>query len=473
MRKTVFTICGLLFSGWSFSQSAWSLQQCIDHALKNNISIKQSDITAQINEVNLTQSKANPLPSLNGGITHTYNIGQTIDRYTNTFANSTVLSQNFYLSSQLTLWSGMTQYNTIKRNQYTYLASKETLEQQKNDLSLNVATSFLQVVYNQELLKVAENQVKISKEQLERTEKQAAAGVVAQSNVYDIKAQLANDEYTYTTSSNNYAISILTLKQLLNLDSLNNFEIIRPDLEVVSGDLMTMKVSDIYQGALKTQHKIRSAELTLLSSEKNLQAARGKISPTLSFNASIGTGFSGLAKDITGVKITGVDTIGATVGGGLPQYVVRPHYTSETKPKAFNNQFKDNVNKSVGFTLSVPLFNGLSTYSSVKTAKLQLLNSKYGYDLSKQQLYKTIAQAYADAQAALNKYGAAKSSFEAAKLSFGFTEQKFNAGAMNSFDYSTAKNRLLKAQADVLNAKFDYIFKLKVLDYYQGKPLTF
>jgi outer membrane protein len=473
MKKIFFIILTGLSAKFALAQTGMTLQQCIDQALKNNLSIKQSEINVQMNGVSADQAKAGILPSLNGGATHTYNIGKNIDRYTNTFANSTVLSQNFYLSSQVTLWSGMAQYNNIRQSEYAYKASKETLEQLKNDVSLNVATYFLQVIYNEELMKVAQNQVKITKEQLDRTEKMAEAGSVAKSNVFDMKAQLANDEYTYVSTQNSYNISILNLKQLLYLDSVNNFSIARPDLEVMPADLMSLKVSDIYQEALRNQHRIKSAEYTMMSSEKSLAAARGKVSPTISFSASVGTGYSGLAKTVTGYESTGLYNVYATSNGTPivdPTEIVFPSGYVNTP---FKDQFKNNVNKSIGFSLNVPLFNGLSTYSTVKNAKLQMLNSKYSYDLNKQQLYKTIAQAYADAQSSLNKYTAAKAALDASGTAFTYTEQKYSVGAISAFDYSTAKNRLMKSQADVLNAKFDFIFKLKVLDFYQGKPLTF
>ena len=448
----------------------WNLQACIDYAQRNNLSLRQTDITSDINQLNLKQSKATILPSLNAGANHTYNIGRTIDRYTNTFANSTVLSENFFVATQITLWSGLTQYNNVKKFEYTWMAGKENYEQQKNDLALNVATSFLQVVFNQELLTVSEEQVKISKLQLERTQKLAIAGSLAESNVYDIKAQLANDEFSYTTSSNNLNLSILALKQLLYLDSLNSFSIEKPDFNLSAADLAAYNPQDIYESALKNQHKIKSAEYTLLSAEKNLSFSIGKVSPTLTFNGSVGTGYSGLAKDVLGATLTGRQISGYTSNFDT---VFTPVYTLNTRPTPWNRQFSDNVNKSVGFTLNFPIFNGLNNYTAIKTARLQVLNSKYGYDIARQQLYKTIVQAFADAQAALNKFASAKLALEASGLSFSYAEQKFNAGVLNSFDYMNAKNRVLKTKADMLNAKYDYIFKLKVLDYYQGKPLTF
>jgi outer membrane protein len=470
MKKITIAFILSFISFGGFSQS-WNLQQCIDYALKNNLSLKQSQINTDINKVNYNQSKASILPSVNAGGNHTYNMGQTIDRYTNKFANSTVLSENFYAQAQVTLWSGMQQYNNVKRNQYTLMSSQETYEQQKNDLALNVATSFLQVVYNTELLKVSEQQVKISQQQLDRTQKLVDAGATAMSSFYDIKAQLATDQYGLVTAQNNYNLALLALKQLLYLDSLNSFTIEKPAFELTAADLAAYQPSDIYQTALKTQHKIKSAEYSLMSAEKNLSYSRGRISPSLSFAGTLGTGYSGLDKTIVSESISGIQDAGLYTQSG--EHVYAPTFNTVTKNTAWGKQLDNNLNKSLAFTLSIPIFNGLSTYSGVQTAKLQMLNNKYGYDIAKQQLYKTIVQAYADAQGALNKYTSAKVAYETSMQSFGYAEQKFNAGTINSFDFNNSKNRTLKTETDMLNAKYDFIFKLKVLDYYQGKPLTF
>ena len=470
MKKIILTFLSVLVLFKLEAQTKWTLQQCIEQALKNNISLKQTEITSEISELNYNQSIAGILPSLNAGANHTYNIGRTIDRYTNTFANSNILSQNFYLSSQVTLWSGMSQYNAIKQNQYTLLASKENLEQQKNDLSLNVATSFLEVIYNRELIKVAQSQVNITSLQLERTQKLVEGGTLAKTTLFDIKAQLANDEYTFTSAQNNYNISMLALKQLLNIDTLNNFDIETPNLDVVQNDLMSKSVAEIYLIALGNQHNIKSAEYALFANEKGLASAKGRLSPTLSLSGSIGTGYSGLAQQLVSTSFAGYNPIGFT---SKFDTVYTPYYETVTRKKSFADQFKDNINKSVGLQLSIPLFNGLQNYTAIKTAKLQLLNSKFTYDMRKQQLYKAITKAYADAEASLNKYLAAKSALTSAEEAFTYTQQKFSAGAISVYDFSLAKNRLLKSQADILNAKFDYVFKLKVLDFYQGKPLGF
>lgn len=472
MKPLLYTILFLGSSLFSYAQTnVWDLQQCIDYAQKNNISLKQSEISTRINRNNANQSKAAILPTVNAGAQHTYNFGRTIDRYTNTFANTQVLSQNFYVSSNVVLWSGLAQYNNIKANQYQYLSSSENYLQQKNDLALNVATAYINVIFSDEILQISKAQYEITKQQLERTEKLTEAGTLAKSAVYDLKAQLANDEVNLTSSDNNYQIALLNLKQIMNLDSLNSFSISRPNIDMMNNELAKASVQEIYEQALKNQHSVKSANYNLLAAEKNLDVAKGRVSPTLSATGTIGTGTSGLDKNIVATNVTGADPVAATLDGSIVVY--QPHYEIVTEKKPFADQFKDNVNKSVGFTLSVPIYNGLQTYTGVKNAKLNALNAKYSQDLLEQNLYKTIAQAYANAKAALDKFNASKASVEASEQSFFYSQQKFNVGSISTFDYNSAKLRLQNAQGNLVQAKYDYVFKLKVLDYYQGKPLTF
>lgn len=466
--RLIITVLLLFFFIRTKCQSSWDLQQCIDYAVKHNISLKQSALTNEINKNNTLQSKANTLPTLNLGAAHTYNFGQTIDRFTNTFANTQVLSQNFYVSSNVVLWSGLSQYNNIKANEYKYLSGVENLKQMQNDLALSVANAYLSVIYTEELLKISKNQYNVTKEQLDRTQKLVVAGSLAKSVEYDVKAQLASEDVNVTNADNNYQLAMLTLRQMLNLDSITNFSIARPTIDIADNAPIAENTQFIYETAVKTQPSIRSAEYNILSAEKTLAASKGRVSPTISLNGSMGTGYSGLAKEIVSsgyyYPISGFTNKADTV------YLFQPSFVTRKKP--FADQFKDNVNKSIGFTLTVPLFNGLQTYTSVKNAKLNALNARLSEDLAEQNLYKTIAQSVANAKAALNKYKANKTSVEAASASFTFAQQKFDAGAISAFDFNSAKNRLFAAESNLLQSKFDYIFKLKVLDYYLGKPLT-
>jgi outer membrane protein len=454
-----------------YGQKAWTLQECINYAKERNISLKQAEIANEINLNNTMQSRAQVLPSVNAGASHNYNFGKTIDRYTNKFADSRVLSQNFFITSNLVIWSGMSQYNTIKSNEYNYLSGVERLKQQENDLSLNIAGAYISVIFAEELLKISRNQFEITKEQLDRTLKMVSAGALAKSVEYDLRAQMANEELNVTTADNNFTIAMLNLRQLMNLDSISNFSLTRPEAEVNDLSFSDIKIETVYQTALNNQPSIKSGEYASLSAQRSLAASKGRWSPTLSLNASMGTGTSELNKDIQYLpNIVRAERIGYT---SKLDSVYAPVFETSVKDKPFLDQFNENINKTIGLTLTIPLFNGLQTHTAVKNAKLGVKNAQLTQELNRQNLYKSIAQAFADAKAAFNKFTASKISVEAASQSFAFAQQKFNAGAISSFDFSTAKNRLFAAESNLLQARYDYIFKLKVLDYYQGKPLGF
>lgn len=467
MKKRILLLA-LFAIGQVKAQNTWDLQQCIDFAQKHSLQLKQNALQTQINQNNLTQSKAATLPTLNGGASHVYNFGQTIDRFTNEFANTRVLSQNFFVSTNVTLFNGLSQYNTIKANEYSYKASVENLLQQQNDLSLNVATAFINVIFCDELLKIAQNQYSITKEQFSRTQKLVEAGSLAKSLEFDLKAQLANEDVNVTTADNNYQLALLNLKQLMTADSMNTFAINKPVIEVTEANLQAISIQGIYESALKNQHLIQANEYTILSAEKRLDASRGLATPNISVNGSLGTGTSGLAKDIIGAKVSGFNVIGLTNKGDS---VLSPRTELITRRTSFADQFKNNANRSIGFSITVPVFNGLQNYTAIKNAKIQVLNAKFTKDIAEQTLYRTIAQAYANARAALNRYNANKSNLEASEQSFNFAQQRFNVGAINTFEFNQAKTRLASAQGNLAQSKYDYVFRMKVLDFYQGKPL--
>jgi outer membrane protein len=452
------------------SQSAWTLQECINYALSHNIGLRQTALNNEVNKNNTLQSKAGALPSINAGAAHIYNVGKTIDRFTNTFADQQVLSQNFFVASQVVLWNGLSQYNTIKANEYTYKSGLEMLKQQEYDLSLNVANAYIGVIFSEEILKISQNQFEITREQLERTQLLVNAGSLAKSVEYDLKAQLSSEEVNVTTAENNFGLSLLSLRQLMNLDSANNFKVVRPEISLQETEILNTDVNELYETSLKNQPNIKGAQYSILSAEKMLAAARGRLGPSLSFNASMGTGTSGLARDILGVRYTGLQPGGITSGGDS---VYIPMTELITRQTPFRDQFSNNVNKSIGFQLTIPVFNGLQTHVAIKNAKLNAMNAKLSQDLTKQSLYQNISQAYANSKAALNNYNANHANVQAAEESFKYAKQKFDGGVISAFEFNTAKNRLYAAESNYLQAKYDYIFKMKVLDFYAGKPLGF
>ena len=448
----------------------WNLQQCIAYAQVHNITIQQQQLNVRLSKVDLLQSQGNVLPNLNGYASHTYQYGRTVDRFTNTFANSMVLSDNFYLSSNVTVFSGMQNYNSIKQNQFDLQSSRFQLAQTENDIALSVANAYLQVLYSQEQLDLAMQQAAVTEAQVERMKKLVEAGSSAKGTLLDMQSQLALDEVSTVNAQNGLTLAYLNLTQLMNLDSTLGFQIVKPDLALPNENILNSSPAQIYQSALASQPSIKKSQMDYRSADKGVAIAYGALSPTITLQGSIGTGYSGAAKDVTGATYSGYDTTGITSGG---DWVLSPTYAISYATTPFGDQFSNNVNKSVGVQMNIPIFNRFQASSNIERAKIQRENAQLNVDLSQQQLQKNIDQAWADARAAFLKYQANLKAVEAAQLSFRYTEDRFNLGSANSIDYNNAKNKLAQAQSNLIQARFDYIFRLKVLDYYQGKPITF
>jgi outer membrane protein len=445
MKKYVSMIFCLVVLTSLKAQEVWTLEKCVEYALTNNIQVKQQLLLVKSEQALLQQDKLGLLPSLNGGASHGYNFGKTVDRYSNDFATDRVRSNNFYLSSNVTLFEGFQKINQIKQRKVDLEATHFDTDKFMDDIMLSIATGYLQILYYNELVKTSENQLKATELQLERLKKLVDAGALAQGDFYTLEAQRAMENSQVVSARNNLDIAYLTLVQMLDLPTTEGFEIESPDLELQ----LTLAVSPdhIYGFALETQPVIKSAESRVKSSEIGLTMAQGGQSPSLVLQGSLGTGFSGANKVYDSVT-----------------------FTPSVKP--FADQVKDNFNRSISLNLNVPIFNGWSTRTAISRAKINVENQKYNLELSKLQLRKTIQQAYADAKAAMNNYEASNTGVNAARESFRYADQKFSVGSINSVDYNNSKKDLEKAESDQLSAKYEFIFKSTVLDFYMGKPLT-
>jgi len=473
-KRIVLVVAPLFLAGSLFAQKKdslvlgqpWTLNQCISYAWDNNLSVKQAQLNHQVSKNNLTVSKANMLPNLNGLASHTYNVGQTIDPFTNTFASNQVLSEDFYLSSSLTLFNGLRLINTERQNKASYEASGYDVDVSKNQLAMNIAAGYLQILLDQELLEQAKGQYEVSLQQVERTQKLVDAGNLAKSNLLDVQAQEANDEVNEINAENQLELATLTLAQLLDIDSVRQFKIVKPEITIPDNPQVDSP-EQVYAKALTTQPDIQSSELKYESAEHGKQAAAGALYPTLTFNASLGSGYSGASKQ-TYTTIAN-DTLGYV---GTSPIVAQIPRTSEGDVIPWSKQINNNFNKSFGFRLNIPIFNGLQANMNYRNAKLNALNAYYTYETSELTLRKNIQQAYADALGALKKYHATQKSVASLSEAYNYTKEKFDVGMATSLDYNTAKTNLAKAQSDMLQAKYNYVFKIKVLDYYEGKPLN-
>lgn len=438
----------LLFSGGLIAQKAWTLEECIDYALENNIRVKQSYLDVKAGEVNQLQSKLDFLPSVNGSASHSYGWGRSIDLATYQYVNQQSMQSYFDVSSSVTLFNGFQKLNTLKQRRYDYLASKYNSDKIKNDISLAVAGYYLQILFSRELVGNAREQLDITQQQVDRTRKLVEAGTLAQGSLLDIQAQLANEEVSLVQAQNQLTLANLDLLQLLELQAGTEFSIDVPKLSVNKAPEL-LPVDYIYNAALDVMPEIKSAELNYSSTDRALAIAKGSRSPSLTMNAGIGTNFSDQ------IRLSNIPT--------------DPGY-NETKP--FSDQLRDNRSTTLSFRLSIPIFNGYQTSSYISRSKLNLLNADYNLQLAKNTLRKNVETAYTDALAAYKTYQARQKSLNSLNESFKYTEQKFNVGMVNALDYNVSKNQLNLAESDLLSAKYDFIFKLKVLDFYLGKSLT-
>ena len=452
----VLTLAGTMMTVYNSpgQGNRWTLEECVLYAIEHNIQVKQQELAADIQQNALKQSKYNLAPSLNGGAGHSYSFGRALDESTYRFTdNETVLSDYFSLNSSVTLFNGFTNRKSIELNKYNLQASIQDVEKIKNDISLSIALAYLQILLNKELLDVTKNQYDITMEQIDRTSILVAAGSLARGSLLEIQAQAAFEELQVVNAGNQLDLSILNLTQLLELDIVGNFDIIVPELQIPDETGLIEPVITVYSEAIKIQPQIKGAEFQLESSMLSLVIAKGARSPRLSLNGSYNTRYSDIRQ-----KVIEVDPV-----TGFPiSYGKYP----------FMDQLKDNVNYGLSLSLSVPIFNGWQVNQAISNARLGIEQSQYNLEYQKNLLYKDIQQAYADAMASLKKFHSSQRALVSVKESFRYTEQKFNVGLVNTIDYKTSKNQLARTQSDLLQAKYEYIFKVKVLDFYRGKELS-
>ena len=469
---TFLLLTGFFIASAQNTPKVWTLEDCVNYALDHNLDIKKQLLTVEANKKQLLQSKLTLLPNINLNATNVWNFGQTIDMFTNTFATSTVRSNNFYVQSNTTLFSGLTKVNTIKQNSLNLLASRYDLDVLKNSISLSVAGYFLDMLLNQELLDVAKNQIEITKSQVSRMEKLVEAGSSAKGDLLNIQAQEASEALSVVQAENLLIISRLSLQQLIDLPVSPDFQIEIPLLKPVEEKKRIETPENIFNIAVEKRPEIQSADLRVQSAEKSLAIARGTLYPTISFGGSWGTGYSGADKEVN--PNHPADTITFPVGytQTTHEIVLAKELQYQYRVKTLNEQLKNNDNQSLGFYLSIPIFNGWTGRTNISLAKIQREKAELDLEIQKRDLRKNIEQAYADASSSLQQYNASLQKVTAQEESFKYTQQKFDVGMMTSFDYNNSKKDLTKAQSDLLQAKYDFIFKTTILDFYMGKPIS-
>jgi outer membrane protein len=468
----IFLTVGIKANG----QDTWSLQKCIDYALENNLQVKQSGLDVESAEINLFGSKMSNLPSVNGNLGINTSTGRSIDPFTNTIIDRGINSQNAGLNASLPLFDGFQRYNSIKRDQYGQLASEKDLESVQNDVTLNVVTFYTNILFNKELLETAKLRLLTTETQENRVQKQVEIGALAQADLLQIRQQKANDELEVVRAQNNLDISYLQLKQALQIPADQLFDIEIPELpEPNEGELMESS-ANVYQYALQNQPVIKAAEYRKESALRGIGVAKSGYYPSLSLNAGISTNYSDAAP--AQFPVLGSENITITRPVGVVQstgdvVVTQQEVPSEFTDNTYWNQLDFNQRRFLGLSLNIPIFNRFQVKNNVEQSIINQKRSEYQLTSVKNQLQQTIEQAYLDVKAAAKSYQALKNSFDASELSFQNAEQRLELGATDAVEFTQIKNDFERVKSDLIRAKYDYIFKLKVLDFYQGKPLNF
>ena len=429
MRSLLFFWVNLIISITLFGQDNWGLDKCIDYALNNNLNIKESQLDVDLSKASLNKTTFNYLPSLDANASHGYNWGQQIDPFTNTFATEQVRSNNFYLSSSVILFSGLQNYHTKQQAKSAYRVQQYNIEIQQRNLKIDVTAAYLQVVLNQEILSTYQEQIKLTEQQKERTKLLIEANRKTKSELLEIEAQLSLNELNVTKATNDIKTATLLLKQLINLPKETIFKVKKTELVQPPEQLTELDYTSLVE--------IEQAKERVNSSFKSLQIAKGNIYPRLSLNASVGSGFSG--------NNTELNTNGEFV------------------PKAFNTQFDENLYQSVTLALSIPILDRHQTTFNIQRARIEVEKSKINQERTIQDIQNKIEQLKIDIDNAQSELTSSGKALNFAQLSAENAKLQYENGVINFTAFNEINTKLFVAQSNLIQAKFKYHFKNKLI----------
>lgn len=455
----------------------WTLQQAVQYALEHNLSIQQNVLNERLSKLGLQQSRLSQLPNANVSSAYGRSFGRSVDPTTNQFVNNT--SYDFIslsANADVLIFGWFQKRNTIAKNRYSWQAADADLDQLKDDISLNVATGYLRALLAQEQVNISQKQVELSRAQLNQTRHFADAGRVPELNVAQLEAQLANDSANLIQAISDHSNALLEIKALLNFDFDERFQLEVPNIKMQDKlSIADLTPDDVYDEATKHLGSIRSSTLKLSAAEKGLSAAKGTRWPQLALNAQAGTNYATTYKDYTVTGLTQTPVNGSyaydTAGSGrvLPLYQATPTYTTTITP--LSKQFDNNFRQTLSLGLNVPIFNAWQAQTSVKQAKINVLSQQLNKQQAELKLKTDVYKAYNDARNSVQKYYAAERAASAAKRAFDFAQKRYDLGLTNTVEYLTTQNTLYSSESKLAAAKYDLIFKLKVIDYYLGKEI--
>lgn len=422
------------------AQQKWSLEQCIDYAVSNNLTIKTGELNVESQQIKLNQAKNQFLPDLSASLSPSLNFGTGLNDK-NSYVQQNSKSASAGITSSMVLFSGFRIKNSIYSQDFALKASSEDLKKAKESISVNIASAYLQVLYNKELLQVAEEQVKLSQSQVERSETMASLGKIPEGQVLEARAQLAKDKYSAKECEGTLRLSMLELSQLLELKDWKDFDIVVPVIDMASLALTIMSADDVYNYALEHKSDVKASEYRLKSSEKTLEVTKGALYPTVALGANYSNRYYSEQKNLNGTRADLGDQL--SVNGGT----------------------------SIGMSVSIPIFNRFDSKNNIKLSRIEVEKAKLEVENTKKTLYKEIQQAWLNATKASENYYSSVEAVNSSEEAFRFAEEKYNNGRATIYDYNQSKMNLASARSSQLQAKYNYLFCIKILDFYKGEPL--
>lgn len=442
MKKILSMLIVIITISAQSQQKKWTLTECVQYALENNISVKQSELDIELADIERLSAVGNFIPSLNASAGVSENTGLSFDPVTNNARTTTFLSANGGVNANYTLFNGLRNVRTLQRSKISKLASQYRLDKMKDDISLFVANAYLQVILNKANLEVLQSQNDVTKSQIKRTNDLVDAGSLPTGDLLEIKAVDASEQQAIINAENSIQISLISLAQLLLIKDYENFDVIDEGYDVVEDGIINKSVSEILTQSKETRSEIKIAEQNVELAKKDVQIAKGANIPTLSASFGYNT-----------------------------RYSDAPPFGQEAADP-FIDQLYTNDGIGYGLGLNIPILNGFATKGNIKRSKINLERSKFQLEQAELDLESNVYQAYVDAKGSLKSYEAAKLALESQQLAYDYAKERYDVGLTNAFDFSQSKLRFDNANIEVNRTKYDYIFKLKVLELYFGIPPT-
>lgn len=454
------------------AQQRWTLEQCVQLAEERNLTMRNAALDGEFAATTADQAKWDLLPNLNAAGTHGYNYGRVVDRFTNTFATDRVRTNNFFLSSDLSLFEGFRKQNTLRQARLTEDAAMKGYEAARNDIRTQVANAFLNVLALRERARVAQEQIGTTQQQIDRVEQLVDAGRSPRAEVLNLVSQRAQEEFTHIDLLNQLDLARLDLATLMQLtpEEAATFEVMAPGVELLSISEPTQQADAVLAEVLRNNPAYAQAELNVQSAERGISVAQSGSLPSLVFSASAGTGYSGRNVEPIGDPIIGDPTVIGFTGSG--EDVFTPTVDFDTRTKAFGTQLDDNLNESLSFTLSVPLFNNMRNRTQVDQARIRKEQAVNQREQRRNALQRDVLSAITAQRSAFRQFESARRATEAAEEALRYAQERFTAGVITAVELNATKNNANRSAADMINARYNYLMAVKSLEILQGLPIT-